>query len=81
MTNVGIRDHCRPFFRMQVLTVKNQFIYDNVCLINVNNEVFTPGQEIHGLGLRGGNNLNMPRCSLLKTQENNSPFLALKTVQ
>lgn len=40
-------------------------------------ELFTPRRDIHGLGLRKGNNLNMHSFRLFKTQDD-FPFQALK---
>lgn len=54
---VGIRDHCRPLlYRLQVLTVTNQFICDSVCHIKKKIELWTTRQETHGFGLIGENN-------------------------
>lgn len=77
----GDKGSCPPLFSscLHVLTVINQFIYESVWHVKKNIELFTSRQEIKGLGLRGRNNLNTPRCRLLKTQ-GNFPLQALKLV-
>lgn len=45
-----------------MLTVTNLFVHDSECHIKV--KVFTLRQEIRGLELKGGDNLNLPKVQV-----------------
>lgn len=69
MADVRISDCCRPLFsRLQVLTVRIQFIYDIVRNIQNRIKVLTSRRGIIGLGMRRWGSWNILRRRLFKTQ-------------
>lgn len=77
---VGIRDHVLLSSLLACMCwLSSTSLFKSVWHVKKNIEFFISRQEIKGLGLRGRNNLNTPRCRLLKTEEN-FPLQALKLV-